>query len=59
MNLKPSHRLGDCPNGVEWCDPQDHLCEDCYADYVDRVYEWGRELAQGGPNDDQPVEKAG
>lgn len=52
----PNHRLGECPNGVEWCDPEDHLCEDCAADWTDHVYEElrDRELWTHGPNDPEP-----
>lgn len=37
--MKPSHRLGECPHGVEWCDPQNHMCEECSAAMTDYVYE--------------------
>jgi len=36
---RPSHDLGDCPNGTEWCDPEDHLCGECQADWTDRAYD--------------------
>ena len=43
MDLRPTHALGDCPAGVDWCSGDDHLCPDCDADYTDRVYEAGRD----------------